>query len=95
MNEQCSVYSGCYFIFTFNGIDGYHVICDYHETDKTMIIENLESKIEFNDYLLKCGQSEAVIVIYSQCYVGDIVIPINQILDNYPKLRTLELRWKL
>ena len=41
---QCVFWILFYSVITIISIEGYHVTCDYHESDKTMIIENLESK---------------------------------------------------
>ena len=77
------------FAMTLNTAICYGVTCNYNESHKTMIIENLRTKLEFVDYLLRCGQENAVVLIYSKCYGGDILIPISDILDNYSNHKLL------
>ena len=66
-----------------------HVTCDFREDDKTMVIENLRSKLELEDYVLRCGEDNVIVLIYRDCYVGDILLPISKLVDNYPNLRTI------
>ena len=67
----------------------YHVECLYEDKDETITIRGLESVIEFNEYLIRCGQTDAIVLIYDQCHVGNVMIPVQKIIKNYPKIRTI------
>ena len=78
-----------YIVCILDYVSCYQVTCDYRMDDKTMVIAHLWTKVVFNDYLNRCGEENAIVLMYRQCYIGDIMIPISDILDNYPSLKTL------
>ena len=61
--------------------------CRFPKDSITGILEGLEGYEEFSDFLNQCGDGNIKILIYENCYVGYLSLPIEKIQMNYPSLK--------
>ena len=67
----------------------YHVKCRFHKDSITGTVEGLEGYEEFKDFLNRCGDENIKILLYTNCYVGYLSLPVERIQVNYPSLKRL------
>ena len=72
--------------------DCYHVRCNFYEETRTLYIVGLKSNEDFDNYGLKCGDYDLEILVYKECWLGKILLPVNRIMVNYPNVK--EIYWQ-
>ena len=59
-----------------------------------MNIVGLKSFDDFQNYGIKCGDYHVVALVYEDCYIGQISLPLMNIILSYPNLRIIYWRCK-
>ena len=77
-----------------SSIDCYHVECNFYKDTSHLHIVGLRSFEDFKNYGIKCGDYDIVTLVYEDCYLGQITLPLRNIILSYPNLRTLYWRCK-
>ena len=52
------------------------------------IISGFSGNEEFSDLLIKCGDKNEIIC-YTECYVGQVILPVEKIVKNYPSVNII------
>ena len=63
--------------------------CRFSKDSITGFVEGLEGYEEFSDFLNRCGDGYIKILIYENCYIGYLSLPIEKIQLNYPSLKRI------
>ena len=55
--------------------------CNFYEETKTLYIVGIISNEDFDNYGLKCGDYDLEILVYKDCWLGKILLPLNTYLE--------------
>ena len=67
----------------------YHIECIFPKNSEVGVFSGISGIEEFNDFLIRCGDKDTEILRYTECYIGQISLPVRKILNNYPSLRII------
>ena len=70
-------------------VRGYHIQCIIRKNSEVGLISGFSGTEEFNDFLNRCGDEDIEIIRYSECYVGQLSLPIERIVKNYPSVKMI------
>ena len=70
-------------------VTSYHVKCRFPKGSIRGVLKGLEGYEECSNFLNRCGGENIKILIYENCYVGYLSLPIEKIQMNYPSSRRL------
>ena len=59
------------------------------DSTNTLYIVGLRSVEDFKDYGVKCGDDTVIVLVYENCDLGKIKLPLRDLLKSYTKLRTV------
>ena len=67
----------------------YHIECNFSKDSDIGVISGIRDIQEFIDFLNRCSDKEKLVIRYSDCYVGQVVLPVDSIVKNYPSVRII------
>ena len=67
----------------------YHIECIFPKNSEVGVVSGISGIEEFNDFLIRCGDKDTEILRYTECYIGQLSLPVRKILNNYPSLRII------
>ena len=67
----------------------YHIECIFPKNSEVGVVSGISGIEEFSDFLIRCGDKDTEILRYTECYIGQISLPVRKILNNYPSLRII------
>ena len=69
--------------------DCYHVKCNFYEETRNLYIVGIISNEDFDNCGLKCGDYDLEILVYKDCWLGKILLPVNTLIVNYPNVKSI------
>ena len=70
-------------------VRGYDIQCNFRKNSEVGIISGFSGSDEFNDFLNRCGDEDIEIIRYYECYVGQLSLPVEKIIKNYPSVKMI------
>ena len=72
---------------------GYRIKCTFPKNSEIGVVSGIIGIEEFNDFLLRCGDADTEIIRYTDCYIGQISVPVKEKVNNYPSVRIIMWDW--
>ena len=85
-----SIYLLCVLIILHHSnVIAFHIQCIFPKNSEVGVVSGITGIEEFNDFLIRCGDKDTEIIHYTECYIGQIRLPIKEIVKNYPSVRII------
>ena len=76
-------------ILHHTNVIAYHIQCIFPKNSEVGVISGITGIEEFNDFLIRCGDRDTEIILYTEGYIGQISLPVKEIVKNYPSVRII------